>query len=45
MLDLKSLQLQYEGFLNTPFLWFGNEIRDLYQFNLPENKTYFKSVL
>lgn len=39
MLDLKSLQLQYEGFLNTPTLWFRNEVKNLHQLNIPKNKT------
>lgn len=41
MLDLnsKDLQLQYEGFLNTPLLWKNDTIFDLEQFEIQSNKT------
>ena len=30
-----DIQLQYEGFLNTPILWKSNQIEDLVQFEIP----------
>jgi len=39
MLHLKDLQLQYQGFLETSFLWLHNEIENVQQFNLKNNKT------
>lgn len=42
MLDFNLLQLQYEGFLNTPFLWFNNNIKNVPQFSLQDkNPTVF----
>ncbi|OSY89169.1 hypothetical protein WH52_00485 [Tenacibaculum holothuriorum] len=35
----KDLQLQYEGFLKTPFLWHGKGVFDLIQFETVSNKT------
>ncbi|WBX72668.1 DUF1853 family protein [Tenacibaculum pacificus] len=35
----KDLQLQYEGFLKTPFLWNGKGVFDLYQFDINTIKT------
>ena len=41
-LNTKDIQLQYEGFLNTPQLWKNNEVFGLLQFNLEiENTTQF----
>ena len=34
MLHQKDLQLQYEGFLETPFLWLHHEIKNVPQFRL-----------
>lgn len=35
----KDLQLKYEGFLKTPFLWHGKGVFDLVQFEIVSNKT------
>jgi uncharacterized protein len=44
--NTKDIQLQYEGFLNTPLLWETNAILNLKQFKLPKQKTQqFKGVL
>ncbi|WCC41334.1 DUF1853 family protein [Tenacibaculum finnmarkense] len=37
--QLKDLQLQYEGFLKTPFLWNGKGVFDLQQFEINATKT------
>ncbi|MBE7688204.1 DUF1853 family protein [Tenacibaculum finnmarkense genomovar ulcerans] len=37
--QLKDLQLQYEGFLKTPFLWNGKGVFDLQQFEIKPTKT------
>ena len=39
MLNYKSLQLQYEGFLYTPFLWSNNDIKNLEQFKVQRSTT------
>jgi len=39
MLHQKSLQLQYEGFLKTPVLWFEKEIKELEQFKIINKQT------
>ena len=45
-LKTKDIQLQYEGFLNTPQLWENNEVFELQQFELPKLKTpIFEGVL
>lgn len=36
---LKELQLQYEGFLKTPFLWNEKEVFNLAQFDINSTKT------
>lgn len=42
----KDLQLQYEGFLKTPFLWHGKGVFDLTQFEIPKSETApFTSVI
>ena len=41
----KDLQLQYEGFLQTPFLWNGKGVFDLQQFNNSTSKTHSFSTL
>lgn len=42
----KDLQLQYEGFLKTPFLWNGKGVFDLQQFSNNSVKTsYFSSTI
>ena len=46
MLHQKSLQLQYEGFLNTPFLWFDSEIKNVHQINIKHtNITAFNVII
>ncbi|CAM1333414.1 DUF1853 family protein [Tenacibaculum aestuariivivum] len=35
----KDLQLQYEGFLKTPFLWNGKGVFNLHQFEITSNNT------
>lgn len=37
----KDLQLQYQGFLQTPFLWFRKGVFDLQQFENQNNKVNF----
>jgi len=37
-LNSKDIQLQYEGFLNTPLLWKSDTIFGLKQFELPNKK-------
>ncbi|CAL2082469.1 conserved hypothetical protein [Tenacibaculum dicentrarchi] len=37
--QLKDLQLQYEGFLKTPFLWNGKGVFNLQQFEIKPTKT------
>ena len=45
-LKTKDIQLQYEGFLNTPQLWGNNEVFGLQQFELSNIKsTPFEGVL
>jgi hypothetical protein len=45
-LNTKDIQLQYEGFLNTPLLWKSDAILGLAQLNLPtENSTSFNSAI
>lgn len=45
-LNSKDIQLQYEGFLNTPQLWENNEVFELQQFELPKIKiAKFEGVL
>ena len=45
-LNTKEIQLQYEGFLNTPQLWENKEVYKLQQFKLPNIKTpSFNGVL
>jgi len=45
-LKTKDIQLQYEGFLNTPQLWENNEVFELQQFELPKIKTpIFEGIL
>ncbi len=45
-LNTKEIQLQYEGFLNTPLLWENKEVYELQQFELSNLKTAsFDSVL
>jgi hypothetical protein len=41
----KDLQLQYEGFLQTPFLWNEKDVFDLQQFNNSTSKTHSFSTL
>jgi len=36
---MKKSQLQYQGFLATDFLWSGNSIKNLDQFEVPKSKT------
>ena len=38
-LNTKDIQLQYEGFLNTPLLWESDSIFELEQLELPKEKT------
>jgi len=39
-LKSKDIQLQYEGFLNTPLLWENDEIFELSQFEISTEKTH-----
>ena len=39
MVKQKSIQLQYEGFLNTPFLWLQVPIKGLTQCQIKDSKT------
>ncbi len=42
----KDIQLQYEGFLKTPFLWHGKGVLDLFQFEKKSIKsTSFSNVI
>lgn len=38
-LNTKDIQLQYEGFLNTPFLWKSDTVFGLKQFEIPKINT------
>lgn len=38
-LKLKSTQLQYQGYLNTPLLWITNALFDLKHLEIPEQST------
>lgn len=41
----KDIQLQYEGFLKTPFLWYGKGVFDLFQFeSKPISTTIFSDT-
>ncbi|CAL2082617.1 conserved protein of unknown function [Tenacibaculum sp. 190524A02b] len=41
----KELQLQYEGFLKTPFLWTANTILDIIPFEIPSTSSSFSSEI
>ena len=44
--SLKHIDLQYSGFLNTPFLWFDAAVFNLKQLQLPKhNETNFEGAI
>jgi hypothetical protein len=45
-MDYKEIQLQYQGYLNTPNLWFGNAVYNLQQLEYPQiNSASFQEAL